>query len=271
LEASLPAPRQEVASATAGSALYVIGGFDSGRRDTNSVFVYTGGRWSSGHDFPIAVDHASAATLEEKLYVAGGNSGGVAEASLFRFDGSGWTQLRAMRHPRGALALVAAGGRLFALGGIAAGVEVAAVESYDPAADSWSDVTSLFLPRDHGAGFAVPGRVCLAGGRSPNTARVDCYEPATAGWTALPDLSVPTSGAGAALVNGTIIVAGGEDAGEGRLVNHIFRTSGPGWSDQPMLVPRHGFQLAEFGGRAWACGGATAPGYAASAVCTSIA
>jgi hypothetical protein len=38
-----------------------------------------------------------------------------------------------------------------------------------------------------------------------------------------------------------------------------------------MLNPRHGVQLAFFGGRAWACGGATAAGYQAAADCTSIA
>jgi hypothetical protein len=38
-----------------------------------------------------------------------------------------------------------------------------------------------------------------------------------------------------------------------------------------MLVPRHGFELALFDGRAWACGGATLPGLHPVATCTSLA
>ncbi len=46
---------------------------------------------------------------------------------------------------------------------------------------------------------------------------------------------------------------------------------GSAWTDEPMLVPRHVLWLAVFGGRAWACGGATAPGYQAAPDRTSIA
>jgi hypothetical protein len=37
-----------------------------------------------------------------------------------------------------------------------------------------------------------------------------------------------------------------------------------------MLVPRHGFELAMFQGRAWACGGGSQPGLHPVATCTSI-
>ena len=269
VEAGLPLPRQEVASAASGQALFVIGGFDAGRRDSNSVFVYTGS-WSRGPDFPVPIDHASAATLKGAVYVAGGNSAGRAQAFLFRLEEGGWTRLSPMRHARGALALVAAGDRLFALGGLAAGAEVAVVEAYEPATNSWSDVTTLPQPRDHGAGFAISGAVCLAGGRFPTSARVDCYDPRLDSWSRLSDLPEPTSGAGAAVLGSEIVVAGGENAAESRLVDRVFRLQGGTWSGEPMLIARHGVQLASFGGRAWACGGATAAGYRAAADCTSI-
>jgi hypothetical protein len=247
----------------------VIGGFDVNRHDSSSAFVYTGA-WTQTFDLPIAVDHASAAALDGSVYVAGGNSAGQAIGSLYRLDAGGWSRLPSMRHPRGALALVAAGHHLYAMGGIAGG-EVAAVEAWDPATGSWSDVASLPLPRDHLAGFAWQGLACVAGGRSPNTARVDCYDPVSNGWSRLPDLPLPTSGAGAVTLGGQAVVAGGENAAESTLVDHVFRfTGGASWTDEPMLVPRHGIQLAVFGGRAWACGGATAAGYQAAVNCTSI-
>ena len=268
-EAALPEARQEVASAAAGPALFVVGGFDAGRRDSNSVFVYTGS-WNRAPDLPVPVDHASATTLGGTLYVAGGNSAGRAQGSLFRLEEGGWTRLSPMRHPRGALALVAAVGRLFALGGLGPGGEVAAVEAYDPASNGWSDVTTLPQPRDHGAGFAISGMACLAGGRFPTTARVDCYDPAANAWSRLPDLPGPTSGAGATVLGSEIVVAGGENATESTLVDRVFRLRAGSWSGEPMLIPRHGVQLAFFGGRAWACGGATAAGYQAATECTSI-
>ena len=155
--------------------------------------------------------------------------------------------------------------------GVVAG-EVAPVETYDSLQDTWTDVTPLPAPRDHGAGFEWRGFACIAGGRTPNTTRVDCYVPPTGAWTRLPDLPFPTSGAGATTVEGQVIVAGGENAGESTLVDHVFRfTGGSTWSDEPMLVPRHGVQLAILAGRAWACGGATAAGYHAATDCTSIA
>jgi hypothetical protein len=177
-----------------------------------------------------------------------------------------------MGHPRAAFGLVAVGNHFYAIGGIGGGGEVGAVEAYDPVADHWSDVATLPLPRDHVAGFSWQGQACVAGGRSPTTARVDCFDPVSSAWTRLPDLPVPTSGAGASALGGQVLVAGGENAAESTLVDHLFRfTGGSAWSDEPMVSPRHGIQLAPWGGRAWACGGATAAGYQATTTCTSIA
>jgi hypothetical protein len=275
LEAPLPLPRQEVAEGLAtGSpdSLWVVGGFDPQRRSSNTVQVSRGG-WTAGPAYPFPVDHAAAATSDGRLYVAGGYSNGVPRGDLYRINNTqdGWERLASLHHPRGALVLVALGGVLYAIGGAAVG-EVPPVEAYDTIQNVWTDVGSLPLPRDHGAGFAWQGLVCIAGGRTPNTARVDCYDPMSSAWSRLPDLPSPTSGAGAVAFGGQVVVAGGQNAAESTLVDHLFRfTGGATWTDEPMLVPRHGIQLAAFGGRAWACGGATAAGYRAATVCTSIA
>lgn len=268
-EAPLPAQRQEVASTSAGDAvIYVIGGFDTAGRSSNSFFFQKDG-WSTGPSYPLPIDHAAAATVGARLLVAGGYSNGAAQAAVYELGGEGWVQRSPMHHARGAHALVALGGRLFAIGG-AAGPDVAPVEAYDTATDSWADVTVLPVNRNHLAGFSWKELACVAGGRSPNTPRVDCYDPKANVWSRLPDLPAATSGAGAVALGGRVIVAGGENAGESFLVNHVFRFDGTAWTDEPMLVPRHGIQLAVFRGRAWACGGATAAGYRAVPDCTSI-
>jgi N-acetylneuraminic acid mutarotase len=266
---NIPAPRQEVASAVTPDGLYVAGGFDAAGRSSASVYRFRSG-WSEASPLPRPLDHPSAAELGGRLYVAGGFSNGSASADLYRLDGDSWRSLALMHRARGGLALVAAGGRLLAIGGAAAS-DVAMVEAYDPSRNAWSDVSALPQPRNHLAGFIFDGKACVAGGRSPNTARVDCLDPATASWSRLPDLPRPTSGAGAVALDGMVIVAGGEDPGESRLVDQVARLRQGAWSVEPMLVPRHGIQLAAYDGRAWACGGADQAGYHAVANCTTIA
>ncbi len=261
--------RQEVASAALPGRLFVIGGFDAGYVSRAETYVFDGTSWSAGPRLPIGLDHPSAAVLSGILYVAGGYSGGPASARAFRLDGDHWTDLAPMHHARGALALVAAGAYLYALAG-AAGADVAPAERYDPQAGSWTDLPSLARPRNHVAGFELNGAACLAGGRSPNVSTVECTEGGR--WSSLPDLPAATSGAGAGtLPNGVPVVAGGEDPGESRLVDQVAYFRAGAWTARPMLHPRHGIQLALFGARLWACGGADLPGLHPVPTCTSIA
>ncbi|MGI8916731.1 MAG: hypothetical protein ACR2JY_23655 [Chloroflexota bacterium] len=49
-----------------------------------------------------------------------------------------WETLPALAAPRWSLAVVASGGRLYAIGGVGAGLELHTVEAYDPATNGWS-------------------------------------------------------------------------------------------------------------------------------------
>ena len=273
LEAPLPVALEESAAAAAGGRLYVIGGFDASGRSLRTVYVFDGHTWKAGPRLPLGLDHAAAVTLDDRLYLSGGHSGGADSARVFRLDGASWTELSSMRHARGGHALLAAGGRLYAVGGNTAAANVAPVEEYDPQTRRWSDITTLPDPRNHVAGFAFGSEACVAGGRSPNTTRVDCFDYHTRKWARLANLPQPTSGAGAAtLGDGTVIVMGGEDTQESSLVNQLARLPSTGrWTARErMLVPRHGFQLALFEGRAWACGGGSSAGLHPVATCTSV-
>ena len=271
-EAPLPEPRQEAATAVARGALWVLGGFDPNRRSSDSVFALGAGTWLQGPRLAQRVDHASAADLDGTLYYSGGFSDGPALTALYAYrPPTGWTRLAPMRHARGGHALLALGGKLYAIGGNGPGGNEPAVEQYDPAADAWVDFAVLPDPRNHVAGFVYRGLLCVAGGRTPAVARVDCLDPAGRSWSRLPDLPSPTLGAGAGTLGDRVIVVGGEDAAEANLVPQVFAFDGQAWATTAMLVPRHGIELAPFGGRLWACGGATSAGYAASATCTSAA
>jgi hypothetical protein len=124
------------------------------------------------------------------------------------------------------------------------------------------------------SGFVFGANVCAAGGRSPATARVDCFNFESSAWVRFPDLPRPTSGAGAAtLDNGSALILGGENAQETSISDQFARLPNPSsWAPaEAMLIPRHGFELAVFEGRAWACGGGALPGLHPVAACTSVA
>jgi len=272
-EPSLPVAIEETGAAAVNGSLYVMGGFNAAGLSLSTTYVFDGSSWHAGPQLPLGLDHPSATTLDGRLYIAGGHSNGRDSARLFRLDADHWTELAPMHYARGGHALIAAQGKLYAVGGNTARANVGPVESYDPATDTWTVVTSLPDPRNHLMGFVFGGQVCVAGGRSPTTARVDCFDPAKSAWSSLPALPQPTSGGGAAAFNGgDVVVLGGQDASETRIVTQLTRY-GPGdaWSGgETMLDPRHGFELATYEGRAWACGGGSAPGLHPVATCTSI-
>ncbi|HKW72452.1 MAG TPA: kelch repeat-containing protein [Candidatus Dormibacteraeota bacterium] len=273
VELSLPVPIEETAAAAANGNLYVMGGFNAAGASLNTVFVFDGAGWQTGPPLALPLDHPAAASLEGSVYIAGGHSNGVDSARLFRLDGGAWTELARMHFARGGHALVAVAGKLYAIGGSTSRGNVAQVEAYDPAVNSWTVVSSLPGPRNHVSGFALNGSACLAGGRSPATPRVDCFDPATGAWSRLPDLPRATSGGGAAAFDdGEVVVAGGQDATETRIVDQlVFYGAGDAWTGgDAMQSPRHGFELVNYEGRAWACGGGSAPGLHPVATCTSL-
>jgi N-acetylneuraminic acid mutarotase len=273
MEASLPAPVEETAAAAAGGKLYVMGGFNAAGASLATVYVFDGASWSAGSRLPLPLDHPSAATLGDQVYLAGGHSNGRDSARLFRLDAGRWSELAPMHFARGGHALIAANGKLYAIGGNTVAGNVAATEAYDPGANAWTVIGSMPVPRNHVAGFDGGGVACVAGGRSPTTGRVDCLEVSVGEWThKLADLPAPTSGAGAiSFPSGDVIVVGGEDASETRVIGQLVYSIAENWpSAGTMLAPRHGFELAMFNGRAWACGGGSAPGLHPVATCTSL-
>jgi N-acetylneuraminic acid mutarotase len=272
-EPSLPVARQEGAAAVAGAQLYVVGGYDSTRNSTNDVFVFDGSRWRSGPPLPIALNHPGAAAVGGRVYVVGGFTGAGAtnRAFVLKPRGGGWREIAPLHHARGALALIALAHHLYAIGGRDGSAQIAVTEVYDPRANAWLDISPMSDARNHLAGYLDGQDICAAGGRTPLTSsRVDCFDLAAGRWGLRATLPIPTSGAAASVLGGTTVVAGGESAGETSIVSTVQMLDAGRWQDVPMLVPRHGTAFARYHGRLWMCGGATAPGYAAVATCTSL-
>ena len=198
------------------NGLYVAGGFDSSRNSVADVSVFDGSAWVAAPSLPMALNHPAAAAIGDDVYVAGGFNNGTASSRAFvlTVGASSWTELPALNVARGAAALVNVDGALYLMGGNVGTTQIADVERFDPATQTWSVITQLPNPRNHLAGYVDDGHACAAGGREPETSgAIDCLDPATLTWSS-DVLPTPTSGAAAAVLRGSLLVAGGEPSGE---------------------------------------------------------
>jgi len=88
-----------------------------------------------------------------------------------------------------------------------------ALESFDPAAGSWSSLPSLPSARSSSAGAGVDGQFLVLGGENATettvTARVDAYDPTSRTWSRIADLLASRQGVGAAVIGGTVYLPGG--------------------------------------------------------------
>src|SRR5712691_1749350 len=74
----MPAPRQEVAVAAWRDRVWVIGGFGDRAEPVTTVETYDPNLniWETRASLPVAVHHAAAAVVGDRLFVAGGYTGG---------------------------------------------------------------------------------------------------------------------------------------------------------------------------------------------------
>jgi Kelch motif len=117
-------------------------------------------------------------------------------------------------HPREHLAAAASGGRIYAIGGRAAGIDTnsARVEVYDTHARRWRSLAPLPEARGGTGAAALGGRIVSVGGEEPAGAirTVYSYDTRTRRWSPLPDLPTPRHGLGVVAAGGRIwALAGG--------------------------------------------------------------
>lgn len=276
--APMPTARQEVAVAALGGRVFVIGGFGPGAEPVATVEAYDPAtdRWETRAPLPAPTHHAAAAVVDGRLFVVGGYTGGrlswTAQQTLYEYDPArdSWATRAPLPTARGALAAVALGGRLHAVGGSADAV-TGAHEVYDPATDRWSAALPLPTPRDHLTAVAFQSRLWAIGGRSAFLGTqfdvVEIYDPASGRWSPGPPLPVGRGGLAAAALGDRLFVFGGEAPFRIFSATEMYEVAGNRWiAKAPMRTPRHGMGAVAVGGRIWVPGGATEPGYARTGV-----
>ena len=291
----IPQGANEVIGANVGGSVYVYGGQDPTGKAMGIFWKFdpATSQWTQLPSNPVPVHHGAAAAVGNKFYVFGGfrlpDSGKNAwwpEDKAWVYDtGKGtWSALPPMSQPRGALAAVAVGTKIYVSGGakIPEGMKLpdglsgggpvellATLEMFDTDTNKWTTLRPMSLPRNHhsvayadGKIYAVGGRVgsCFSNGWSSNVSMNEAYEIASNTWTTRLPMPTARSGTGAEALDGKIHVLGGEgwveEFGGVFRAHEVYDPKTNSWAKVArMLTPRHGFATAQVGNRIYAVSG----------------
>lgn len=218
----LPAAVHHPLVASGAGRLYVAGGYGgalgAGER-LRTVFAFDGTRWRALPRMPEPRAAGGAAVVGGRLYVVGGVGPVGLARRAFALDLATrrWSTIPAPT-PREHLAVTAASGRVYALGGRKAGYDtnLSTFESWMPGEKRWRRLPDIPAARG-GTGAAVAaGSLVSVGGEEPaGTIRsVFAWNIARGGWRRLPGLPTPRHGLGVVAVGTRIFaIAGGTSPG----------------------------------------------------------
>jgi N-acetylneuraminic acid mutarotase len=277
--ASLPADRQEHSVAAANGEVFVLGGYAPNA--TAGVIAYNpeNDSWRNVADFIGPFNHANAASVGEKLYVAGFYEAGTmsqASAQTFVYDpvADDWSELAPMPADtnRAASCVAVLGTRIYIFGGARDNAVVADASYYDTAADSWTELPPLPEAREHCTAGAIGEKLYVGGGRThtitqllPKTWE---FDPVAETYLEKAAILTPRGGSAGAVLGGRLFVFGGEgnpdsQAGVFGEIEGYDPVTDSWESFAPLAVPRHGFGAAVLDGRIYLPGGANRQGGAA--------
>ena len=274
--------RTEVAVATVGGKVYVIGGFEEPSLGNVLNFAITpaveeydpaADRWKVRAPMPVGLHHVGIGVVGGRLYVIGGYKqsalsvwGPVATVYMYDPATDAWSERTAMPTARGALSVTVHEGKLYAIGGYEGRANSAAVEVYDPVRNSWTARASLPTPRDHLATATAAGKLYAIGGRLKgdyhrNLSMTEVYDPNADQWSRAADLPTARSGITACEVGGRVYVFGGEGADGTFRENEVYDPARDNWLTMaPMPTARHGLGSAVVDGRIHVISGGPTPG-----------
>jgi N-acetylneuraminic acid mutarotase len=169
--APLPMPLAGYGAAAHAGKLYLFGGHDGTRYlALTQIYDPATGSWTAGT--PMAEPRAflAASPLQDRIYVAGGYDGQHELATVEAYDPAGegaeagpWSGRAPLSQPRGGLALVSLGPRLYAVGGGWTG-PLAFNEQYDATTGAWSHIETPALGQWRNLGLAALGNKLYAVG-----------------------------------------------------------------------------------------------------------
>lgn len=233
-----PVPRGGACGHVIGGRLYLLGGGLSGKEHLDRVDAceLATGRWTARTPMPTARSNVSSAVLDDRIVVVGGLTGrpneeGSPSALVEAYDPNTdrWTTLAPMPCPRVRAGMVAAGGRLIAIGGRRDELDTPSIAAYDPRTDSWNELGTTPFPARHLAATVLDGRILVSGGftATPGGAQkglfLDAFyevDPSTGAYTSLAPMPEPRTAHVLVACDGKVHAIGGVDT-EKKLITAI--------------------------------------------------
>lgn len=193
--------RSELAGGTALGRHYAIGG----RTEPNAQveeFDPSTGSWANRAPLPLARGGLGAASWNNKIYAAGGRSGGsygggtiYNRLDVYDAATNVWTTRAPMPQPASDnYATVAFQGKVYVFGGTNGTTHLATTQIYDIATNTWRLGAPMPTPRGAAMAGVIGGKIAVFGGyNGSNLAVTELYDPIGDTWTAGNEMPVAAS------------------------------------------------------------------------------
>ena len=155
----------------------------------------------------------AAAVVGDRIVVVGGQADDRLVDTTEVFDGKQWSDGADIPTPREHLAAASDGRYVYAVGGrdLSPDKNSAALERYDPAADSWQRLPDMPTARGGLGAAIVGGRLFAVGGETPTRVmgKVESYDIARKDWSRAPSMRTPRHGIAVAAIGRSLYALGG--------------------------------------------------------------
>ncbi|XP_021937484.1 kelch-like protein 10 [Zootermopsis nevadensis] len=146
--------RRSLSVAVLRGAVYAMGGHECEHREdlrTAERYDCKTNQWSWIAPMNTGRSSASAAVLNDKIYVAGGSyyKNCLNSVEVYDPDTDRWTFVGPMLSERRSLSCVAFHGFLYALGGLNETSSLLSTEKYDPTEDTWTEIPGMNVYSDY--------------------------------------------------------------------------------------------------------------------------
>ena len=270
-KASMPTPRERLATAVVNNIIYTIGGYSdiTSYLSTNEAYDPATNSWTTKASMPTRRDGFGVAVVNNIIYAIGGcgvNCPPVNENVNEAYDPSTdtWTTKAPMPTRRADLAAAVVNNIIYAIGGFTTFPDllnpqvIPVNEAYDPSTDTWTTKAPMPTPRAAFAAAVVNNIIYTIGGDSTSTnflSTNEAYDPSTDTWTTKAPMPTGRSALAAAVLNNKIYAIGGFN-GNPLSTNEAYDPSTNTWTAKtPMPTPRYNLAAAVVNNKIYAIGG----------------
>lgn len=164
-----------------------------------------------------------------------------------RVDVARWSAVAALPTARSRLAVVAAEGKIYAIGGENTAGVTDEMAVYDPASNGWLPGPRKPTPVANVSAVTLNGRIYVPGGSTATggvTNVLEVYDVAAGAWRAAAQLPRPVAGYALAAVDGKVYLFGGWDGQQYRAETYIYDPAGEAWTEGIALPAPRAFAAA---------------------------